>query len=87
MNYWVACGIAPVAAPAGVSYGKNVLGRPQLGPCPPRGSAPQIDVFTLIATPVESGAPPPGMDKVAMLEALQGRQSAWRRELALRIIC
>jgi hypothetical protein len=45
-----------VAAPAGFSAGKNTVGLPNLGPCPPRGNAPQHDVVTLIATSLEPGA-------------------------------
>mgnify|MGYP000933680157 FL=1 len=94
VNHWVAYGIAPeanglpeaaaVAAPAGFSAGKNSLGTPYLGPCPPRGNAPQHYVYTLIATSLEAGALPPGLDKAAVLEALKGGKAFGAASLVLR---
>jgi Raf kinase inhibitor-like YbhB/YbcL family protein len=94
VNHWVAYGIAPeanglpeaaaVAAPAGFSAGKNSLGTPYLGPCPPRGNAPQHYVYTLIATSLEAGALPPGLDKAAVLEALKGGKALGAASLVLR---
>jgi Raf kinase inhibitor-like YbhB/YbcL family protein len=94
VNHWVAYGIAPeanglpegaaVAAPAGFSAGKNSLGMPYLGPCPPRGNAPQHYVYTLIATSLEAGALPPGLDKAAVLEALKGGKALGAASLVLR---
>jgi len=94
VNHWVAYGIAPeanglpeaaaVAAPAGFSAGKNSLGKPYLGPCPPRGNAPQHYVYTLIATSLEAGALPPGLDKAAVLEALKGGKALGAASLVLR---
>ena len=94
VNHWVAYGIAPeanglpeaaaVAAPAGFSAGKNSLGMPYLGPCPPRGNAPQHYVFTLIATSLEAGALPPGLDKAAVLETLKGGKALGAASLVLR---
>ena len=94
VNHWVAYGIAPeanglpeaaaVAAPAGFIAGKNSLGMPYLGPCPPRGNAPQHYVFTLIATSLEFGALPPGLDKAAVLEALKGGKALGAASLVLR---
>lgn len=94
VNHWVAYGIAPevnglpegaaVAAPAGFSAGKNSAGMPYLGPCPPRGNAPQHYVFTLIATSLEAGALPPGLDKAAVLEALKGGKALGAASLVLR---
>jgi len=94
VNHWVAYGIAPdakglpeaaaVAAPAGFSAGKNSLGMPYLGPCPPRGNAPQHYVFTLIATSLDAGALPPGLDKAAVLEALKGGKALGAASLVLR---
>ena len=52
--------------------GKNTLGTQYLGPCPPRGNAPQHYVFTLIATDLEPGALPSGLTKDEVLKALQG---------------
>jgi Raf kinase inhibitor-like YbhB/YbcL family protein len=94
VNHWVAYGIEPqanrlpeaaaVAAPAGFIAGKNSLGMPYLGPCPPRGNAPQHYVFTLIATSLEAGALPPGLDKAAVLEALRGGKTLAAASLVLR---
>jgi Raf kinase inhibitor-like YbhB/YbcL family protein len=94
VNHWVAYGIAPeanglpeaaaMAAQAGFSAGKNSLGMPYLGPCPPRGNAPQHYVFTLIATSLEAGALPPGLDKAAVLEALKGGKALGAASLVLR---
>ncbi len=75
---------AAVAAPAGFSAGKNSLGMPYLGPCPPRGIAPQHYVYTLIATSVEAGALRPGLDKAAVLEALKGGKALGAASLVLR---
>ena len=85
VNHWVAYGIPPEAnglpeaaadgVPAGFSAGKNSLGMPYLGPCPQRGYAPQHYVFTLIATSLEAGALPSGLDKTAVLEALKGGEA------------
>ena len=55
-----------------------------LGPCPPRGNAPQHYVFTLIATSLEAGALPPGLDKAAVLEALKGGKALGAASLVLR---
>jgi Raf kinase inhibitor-like YbhB/YbcL family protein len=53
--------------------GKNTLGQHWLGPCPPKGNAPQHYVMTLIATSVEPGALPAGLTKAELLAALQGK--------------
>lgn len=94
VNHWVAYGIAPtanglpegaaVAAPVGFVAGKSTPGMPYLGPCPPRGNAPQHYVFTLIATSLEVGALPPGLDKAAVLEALKGGKTLGAASLVLR---
>lgn len=94
VNHWVAYGIAPeatglpeaaaIAAPVGFNAGKNTLGMPYLGPCPPRGNAPQHYVFTLIATSLEAGELPPGLDKAAVLEALKGGKALGAASLVLR---
>ncbi len=53
---------------------KNTLGAAAfLGPCPPKGNAPQHYVYTLIATSVEPGALPPGSSKAELLDALKGK--------------
>ena len=94
VSHWVAYGIAPEAtglpeaaagaAPAGFTAGKNSAGMPYLGPCPPRGNAPQHYVFTLVATSLEPGALPPGLDKAAVLEALKGGKALGAASLVLR---
>lgn len=94
VNHWLAYGIAPsanglpegaaLATSAGLVTGKNTVGMPYLGPCPPRGNAPQHYVFTLIATSLEPGALPPGLDKAAVLEALKGGKTLGAASLVLR---
>jgi len=94
VNHWVAYGIAPgttglpeaaaTAATAGFVAGKNSVGLTYLGPCPPRGNAPQHYVFTLIATSLEAGALPPGLDKAAVLDALKGGKALGAASLVLR---
>ena len=64
--------------------GKNSLGMPYLGPCPPRGNAPQHYVYTLIATSLEAEALPPGLDKAAVLDALKGGKALAAASLVLR---
>jgi phosphatidylethanolamine-binding protein (PEBP) family uncharacterized protein len=60
------------------------VGLPYLGPYPPRGNAPQHYVFTLIATSLEVGALPPGLDKGAVMEALKGGKTLGAASLVLR---
>lgn len=62
---------APPAAGRFVA-GKNSLGLVYLGPCPPLGNAPQHYVFSLIATDLAPDALPPGLDRPALMQALQG---------------
>lgn len=57
---------------------------PYLGPCPPRGNAPQHYVFTLVATTLEPGALPPGLDKAAVLDALKGGKALGAASVVLR---
>ncbi len=94
VNHWIAYGIAPevkglpeaaaIAALVGFNVGKNSLGMPYLGPCPPRGNAPQHYAFTLIATSLEADALPPGLDKATVLEALKGGKALGAASLVLR---
>ena len=94
VNHWVGYGIkanasslpegAALAAPATFTVGKNTLGMPYLGPCPPRGNAPQHYVFTLIATSLEVDALPPGLDKAAVLDALKGGKALGAASVVLR---
>ena len=83
VNHWVAYGIAPsvtrlaegeASAPSSkLVMGKNTLGMAYLGPCPPRGNAPQHYVYTLIATSLPPDALPPGLNKAELMEALKGK--------------
>ena len=94
VNHWVAYGIkadasslpegAALAGNAAFTVGKNTLGLPYLGPCPPRGNAPQHYVFTLIATSLEPEALPPGLDKAAVLDALKGGKALAAASSVLR---
>ena len=94
VNHWLGYGIkadasglpegAALAAPAAFTVGKNSLGSPYLGPCPPRGNAPQHYVYTLIATSLEAEALPPGLDKAAVLDALKGGKALGAASLVLR---
>ena len=61
-------------APTGGQFvpGKNILGMHWLGPCPPRGNAPQHYVMTLIATSLEPNALPAGLTRPELLKALEG---------------
>lgn len=83
VNHWVAYGI-PVTvsnlaegeatnAKDKLVMGKNTLGMEYLGPCPPRGNAPQHYVYTLIATSLEPAALPPALTKAELMNALQGK--------------
>lgn len=84
VNHWTAYGIAAdvagfaegEASAGSKSFvsGKNTLGAMAfLGPCPPKGNAPQHYVYTLIATSLEPGALAPGLSKPELLEALRGK--------------
>ena len=64
--------------------GKNTLGLQYLGPCPPRGNAPQHYVFTLIATNLDPAALKPGMTKDEVLKALQGGKALRAASLVFR---
>jgi len=61
-------------APQGGRFvaGKNTLGMHWLGPCSPKGNAPQHYVMTLIATDLEPNALAPGLTKDELLKALGG---------------
>jgi Raf kinase inhibitor-like YbhB/YbcL family protein len=74
------------APPAGNRFvpGKNTLGLQYLGPCPPRGNAPQHYVFTLIATDLDPAALKPGMTKDEVLKALQGGKALRAASLVFR---
>jgi Raf kinase inhibitor-like YbhB/YbcL family protein len=87
VNHWTAYGIPAsvnglaqgeaTAGSANFVFGKNTLGAmAYLGPCPPKGNAPQHYVYTLIATRLEPGALQPGLSKAEVLEALKGQAIA-----------
>lgn len=83
VNHWTAYGIPATvtglaegeggAASSKLVPGKNTLGMAYLGPCPPRGNAPQHYVYTLIATSLAPDALPPGLSKAELMEALKGK--------------
>ncbi|HEX6690531.1 MAG TPA: YbhB/YbcL family Raf kinase inhibitor-like protein [Burkholderiales bacterium] len=74
------------AAPAGGQFvaGKNLLGTHWLGPCPPKGNAPQHYVMTLIATTVEPGELPAGLTRPELLKALEGGKALRAASLVFR---
>ncbi len=73
-------------APAAGQFvpGKNTLGMHWLGPCSPKGNAPQHYVMTLIATTLEPGALPAGLTKPELLKALEGGKALRAASLAFR---
>ncbi len=84
VNHWTAYGIAPTltglaegeatTASKNFMHGKNTLGATAyLGPCPPKGNAPQHYVYTLVATSLEPAALAPGLSKAEVLAALSGK--------------
>lgn len=74
------------AAPQGGRFvaGKNTLGMHWLGPCSPKGNAPQHYVMTMIATDLEPNALQPGMTKDELLKALGGGHALRAASLVLR---
>jgi len=90
VNHWVGYGIkanasalpegAALAAPAAFTAGKNTLGMPYLRPCPPRGNAPQHNVYTLIATSPEPEGAAARARQGCRARCAQGRQGARRRQ-------
>ena len=64
--------------------GKNVLGMHWLGPCSPKGNAPQHYVMTLIATTLEPGELPAGLTRPELLKALEGGKALRAASLVLR---
>jgi len=73
-------------APSGGQFvaGKNTLGMHWLGPCSPKGNAPQHYVMTIIATSVAPGELQPGLSKVELLKALEGGKALRAASLAFR---
>jgi Raf kinase inhibitor-like YbhB/YbcL family protein len=64
--------------------GKNTLGMHWLGPCSPKGNAPQHYVLTLIATTVEPGELQAGLTKPELLKALEGGKALRAASLVFR---
>ena len=64
--------------------GKNTLGMHWLGPCSPKGNAPQHYVMTMIATTLEPGELAPGLTKPEVLKALEGGKALRAASLAFR---
>ena len=83
VNHWTAYGIPATVTglaeglaslpSSSLVAGKNTLGMAYLGPCPPKGNAPQHYVYTLIATTLPPNALPPGLTKAELMEALKGK--------------
>jgi Raf kinase inhibitor-like YbhB/YbcL family protein len=64
--------------------GKNTLGMHWLGPCSPRGNAPQHYVMTIIATSVDPKELQPGLTRAELLKALEGGKALRAASLAFR---
>jgi Raf kinase inhibitor-like YbhB/YbcL family protein len=73
-------------APAGGQFvpGKNTLGMHWLGPCAPRGNAPQHYVMTMIATTLDPKELPAGLTRAELLKALEGGKALRAASLAFR---
>jgi phosphatidylethanolamine-binding protein (PEBP) family uncharacterized protein len=73
-------------APAGGRFvpGKNTLGMHWLGPCSPKGNAPQHYVMTMIATTLEPGELAPGLTRPELLKALEGGKALRAASLVFR---
>ena len=74
------------AAPAAGRFvaGKNLLGMHWLGPCSPKGNAPQHYVMTLIATTLEPGELQPGLTRPELLKSLEGGKALRAASLVFR---
>jgi phosphatidylethanolamine-binding protein (PEBP) family uncharacterized protein len=64
--------------------GRNVLGMHWLGPCSPKGNAPQHYVMTLIATTLEPGELAPGLTRPELLKALEGGKALGAASFVVR---
>jgi Raf kinase inhibitor-like YbhB/YbcL family protein len=64
--------------------GKNLLGMHWLGPCSPKGNAPQHYVMTMIATTLEPGELQPGLTRPELLKALEGGKALRAASLVFR---
>ena len=72
------------AATSGFVPGKNTLGMHWLGPCSPRGNAPQHYVLTFIASSLEPGELPAGLTRPEVLKALEGGKALRAASLVFR---
>jgi len=74
------------AAPARGRFvaGKNTLGMHWLGPCSPKGNAPQHYVLTLIASSLEPGELASGLTRAEVLKALEGGKALRAASMVLR---
>ena len=90
VNHWTAYGIAadvaglPEGEASGGSakfvFGKNTLGAAAyLGPCPPKGNAPQHYVFTLVATSLEPAALSPRLEQGGTARSPEGQDAGCRQ--------
>lgn len=66
------CELAAAPAAGSFAAGRNTLGMHWLGPCPPKGNAPQHYVLTLIASTLEPGELAPGLTRAEVVKALEG---------------
>lgn len=64
--------------------GRNTVGTHWLGPCAPKGNAPQHYVMTIIATDLEPSALKPGLTKAELLKALEGGKALRAASLSFR---
>jgi hypothetical protein len=73
-------------APTGSRFvpGKNLFGNHWIGPCAPKGNAPQHYVMTLIATTLEPAELPSELTKTELLKALEGGKALRAASLSLR---
>ena len=64
--------------------GKNLLGMHWLGPCSPKGNAPQHYVMTMIATSLDPKELPEGLTRAELLKALEGGKALRAASLVFR---
>lgn len=69
---------------SGYVAGKNTVGTHWLGPCSPKGNAPQHYVMTIIATDLEPNALQPGLTKAELLKALEGGRALRAASVSFR---
>jgi len=64
--------------------GKNILGMHWLGPCSPKGNAPQHYVLTFMATSLEPNELPAGLTRAELLKALEGGKALRAASIVFR---